>query len=243
MPPRRFYAPPERIRGECAVLPADEAHHLRHVLRLEAGSEVELIDGSGRTYRGIVMFRGPKVEIASLQTIESPAESRPRLTLALALIKAVRFEWALQKATELGVDGIIPIITRFGEVRISEEKIPERVGRWQRIVREAAKQCRRFSVPAVGAPAEFGAVLAGKHPDDAGFVLCQNARAKWPVEAPAGNPVVLCVGPEGGWHPSEIEMAERAGWKTFRLGNAVLRAETASIVAVALFRLGCAGSR
>src|SRR4030042_1376762 len=111
MQPRRFYAPPEQIRGESARLPPDEAHHLRHVLRLEAGSEVELIDGSGRTFKGIVVFRGPEVEIASLQSIAAPAESYPCLTLALALIKAGRFEWALQKATELGVDGSVPIIT------------------------------------------------------------------------------------------------------------------------------------
>src|SRR5262245_54007995 len=152
MPKRRFYVPPEAIDGDRARLPAEEAHHLTHVLRLGAGAVVEIFDGTGRAYQGVVAGQEPDVRVEALRAIESAAESALELRLGLGLIKPARFEWALEKATELGVAEVVPLLTRFAEVRIPEVKLAGRLERWERIARGAAKQCRRVSVPRLRRP-------------------------------------------------------------------------------------------
>ena len=124
---RRFFVPREQIHNGFAFLPPDEIHHLRDVLRLCAGDEVEVFDGQGTGYIGKVEVTASEIRIVGLQELSSAEVRHARVTLAPALIKADRFEWMLEKATELGADEIVPLVTRFSEIRIPEGKIELRL--------------------------------------------------------------------------------------------------------------------
>ena len=234
---RRFYIPPESIHDGVAQLPGDQMHHLRDVLRIQAGEEVEIFDGAGNGYSGDVEFRGSEIFICGLKSLPSQA-SPIRLILAEALIKPAKFEWVLEKATELGVDEILPLKTRFSDIRIPEDKIADRLNRWDRIVKEASKQCRRFASPRVHPPVRFEDFLAVEEFSACSRILFyEKSQDPWrPGSGIMPGSVVLCVGPEGGWQDREIDLAAKAGCKIVGLGPWILRAETAAIAAIAILQ-------
>jgi 16S rRNA (uracil1498-N3)-methyltransferase len=234
---RRFFIPPDSIREGIAALPADQVHHLRHVLRIGNGEEVEIFDGKGNGYSGKVELSGSRVHICGLQRLPLQ-ELSLRLILAAALIKPVKFEWMLQKATELGVDDIVPLNTRLSDRQIPDGKITQRLDRWDRIAKEASKQSRRFTAPTVHAPIQFSEFLAAdEYAECIRNLFYEKAQERWrpDLDIPAKG-IVLCIGPEGGWDESEIEQARNAGCKIFGLGPRILRAETASIVTLAILQ-------
>jgi 16S rRNA (uracil1498-N3)-methyltransferase len=234
---RRFYVPGDSIHEGAAVLPPDQAHHLRHVLRLRDGEKVEIFDGSGAGYSGRVSYRGDEVHVKSLREITAPENPQPELVLAQALLKADKFEWVLQKATELGVSGIVPLVTKFCDVRIPPSRIEGRMERWRRIVREAARQSCRFSVPGIRAPMTLAELFSlKKDSGQEGLLLYENAPVRWNGALPPAEKYMLCIGPEGGWHPDEAEAAANAGLALFNLGPRILRAETAALAAVTLIQ-------
>jgi len=232
---RRFFVPQEAIRDGIADLPSDQVHHLRDVLRIGSGEVVEIFDGTGHGYVGQVQLTDLGVSIRDLQTIDS-RPPRVRLILAAALIKSAKFEWILQKATELGVQEIVPLRTRLSDIEISDSKIAFRLERWDRIVKEAAKQCRRLDTPRIHAPKSFRDFMEATHPPScARIFLNEKASDLWhPTPEALAEQVVLCVGPEGGWETSEVEHARIAGFEIFSLGPWTLRAETAAIAAVSI---------
>ncbi len=237
MPRRRFFIPRDSIRGGVAVLTPDQVHHLRTVLRLQSGDEVELFDGEGHSFSGKISYRGKHTEIRGLAEIEHPETSRRTIVLAAALIKADRFEWMLQKGTELGVDRFVPLETRFSTIRIPAVKLYERRQRWQRIVTEASKQCRRLTVPLLDTPVCWEAFLA--LPDFAAFaryMLYEQASERLKTIPPGSVGVLLCVGPEGGWEDAEVREAENAGFRSVGMGARILRAETAALAAVSVLQ-------
>ncbi|MBN2241431.1 MAG: 16S rRNA (uracil(1498)-N(3))-methyltransferase [Acidobacteria bacterium] len=232
---RRFYVPRESIQNGSAHLPPDQSHHLRDVLRLGAGEIVEIFDGEGAGYAGEVAFHDSAVVIHRLERLAGE-RSRARLVLAAALTKPAKFEWMLQKATELGVHEIIPLNTLRSEIGIPADKAASRCERWNRIAREASKQCRRFSVPRVRMPMPCSEMLRREEFSGfSGFLFHQNTAELWRRDAiRTAKDIVLCVGPAGGWDDSEVEEAGRAGYRIFSLGPWVLRAETAAIAAVSV---------
>ena len=236
---RRFFVPPALIRGGAADLPPGPAHHLRHVLRLGPGSRVEVFDGEGHAWAGVVEFAGGEVRIALQEALPSQAEAGPHIALALALVRPDRFEWALEKSTELGVAEIVPLETRYSEVRIPGSRLAARLERWSRVVREAARQCERTTVPRILEPMT-----------PAGLFLLPGiggSRKLWFHER-NGEPLrcgsaqrerlVVCIGPEGGWHADETEAARTAGCDIVTLGPRVLRSETAAVAALAVLQCG-----
>lgn len=244
MPRRRFFVSPENIKNGIATPSPEEIHHLRDVLRLRSGDVVEIFDGKGNAFLGRVQIQGAAISLSSLERIEAARESQIGLVLALALSKGNRFEWALQKATELGVEEFMPLMTRFCGVRIAESKLPDRLKRWQRIVREAAKQCGRSMVPKIRRPCEFAEFLAyDPYPEAAKFLFYERATRLWDEPSITSERMVLCIGPEGGWEPAEVEAAGMARYRVFSLGPRVLRTETAALAAVAIlqFRHGDLG--
>lgn len=232
---RRFFFTPDSVQGETAVLPPDQAHHLRDVLRLGPGEEVEIFDGRGRGFAGKVIRCLPEVVVGSLRPLETERPG-PAVILAAALLKADRFEWLLEKATELGADLIVPLETRHGTVRIPENRLQERLERWRRIVREACRQCRRLGAPEVRPPTGLGAFVAEAKAWPDRLLFHEAAAASWSGELAGAGPAAVCVGPEGGWHESETAAAAEAGFRVLRLGPRILRAETAALAAVALVR-------
>jgi 16S rRNA (uracil1498-N3)-methyltransferase len=239
---RRFYVPAQSISGDTALLQPEQAHHLRDVLRLAVGDTVELFDGRGNGYTGVVTDNSVEVRVGKLRPLASPVP-QPRLTIAIALIKSDRFEWMLEKATELGADEFIPLVTRFTGIRIPEQRLEGRLQRWERIVTEAARQCGRQDVPAVLPPLEFRRLLEAERLTRlARFILFEGAAQLLVPEYAESCGALLCIGPEGGWDQSEVDAAGSAGFRVFSLGQTVLRSETAAIAAVALFRFHVASA-
>jgi len=235
MPGRRFFIPSELIQNGIASLPPDQAHHLRDVLRLKSGDVVDVIDGTGMAYSGRVEIRGADVYVAGLRAFSQDLSASTRITLAPALIKSDRFEWILQKSTELGVQEIVPLRTRHCEIRIPETRMEARLERWRRITREAAKQCLRTSIPQVHPALPFREFLHTCESQLTDRILFhEKAEAPWKGILNSCDRTVLCTGPEGGWHESEVADAKNAGFRILNLGPLRLRAETAALVAVTL---------
>jgi 16S rRNA (uracil1498-N3)-methyltransferase len=230
---RRFFVPASSIRDGRARLPADEAHHLRHVLRIGPGARIDVFDGTGACYAGIVETRGSEVWVAGLTAAPARPEPPLEVTLGLALIRLERFEWAIEKATELGVRAIVPIRAERSEVRLTDTRVPVRRERWLRIVRGAAKQSRRARVPEVEPPCALAELLARTRAGGIGLLLAEAGGEAWRPPGRLGS-IVVAVGPEGGWTAGELAAAAAAGWLTVGLGPRVLRAETAAVAALAI---------
>jgi len=204
---------------------------------MNTGDFVEVFDGKGNGYLGEVELRESEVLIRNLQALPRQP-SQTSTILAVALIKPTKFEWILQKATELGIEEIIPLTTRLCDIQIPGSKITSRWERWNRIVREASKQCGRFTAPQIHEPLNFSNFLCGEE-----FSLCtrllfhEKARYLWrPDEHLLSERIVLCMGPEGGWDDVELEQAGKAGCLIFGLGPRILRAETAAIAAISIIQ-------
>jgi 16S rRNA (uracil1498-N3)-methyltransferase len=237
---RRFFIPPELIHNEETRLPNAEARHLKNVLRIREGESVEIFDGEGNGWSGVVEFRRDEVFICGLRQTHLRRQQpvAARLTLAMAMIKPARFEWTLEKATELGVDEFLPLYTARSEIRISGEKISGRLSRWDRITKEASKQCRRLDVPRVYPPLEFHRFLSSEEYSIHNKILFyEKSGDKWRRcrTETAGN-IIISIGPEGGWTEDEIVAAEKSGCGVYGLGRRLLRAETAALAAISVFQ-------
>lgn len=250
MTQRRFYAPPAACSDDrrSVTLSADEARHLRKVLRLRAGDEVNVFDGEGKEYRGLVNeIAGSSARVDLIEAVEAASPESPlQLTLAVALLKGEKFDLVVQKATELGVRRLISIITTRADVKIkSAHDADRKIARWQRIALEATKQCGRALLMKVDKPALFADLI--KHADHAGgelrLMFSERGGEPLQLELRAGQhsrSVTALVGSEGGWTDEEIAQARVAGWEIVTLGGRILRAETAAITIPALLqhRLG-----
>ena len=233
---RRFFAPPSAFNfsKRIVTLTADEARHLREVLRLKTGDEVQVFDGAGREFRAVVsQARREFAELEIGNEIEPPKPESPlQLTLAVALLKGEKFDLVVQKGTELGVNRFIPLVTRYADIKLRDEAdAAKRVTRWQRIALEAAKQCGRSVVPEVTALVEFANVIH-QNPclmfsEREGQALNTNLRMDF---------LTAIVGSEGGWSDEELDQAKAAQTPIVTLGGRVLRAETAAITAAVLLQ-------
>jgi 16S rRNA (uracil1498-N3)-methyltransferase len=212
-----------------------ELHYLRDVLRLRRGARVEIFDGAGRSFDAELAAIGPGgadlvLRDASAQRHESPLE----LTLAVAVAKAAKLDWVVEKATELGVTRIIPFASERAIAAI--ERGTSRIERWRRIAAAAAAQSGRVRCPEVSATESFAGLmpLAASHDRALLFAAGGGDSLGDRDDERAIRSIVVATGPEGGFSASEVTQAARAGFSLTTLGPRVLRAETAAIVAVAL---------
>jgi 16S rRNA (uracil1498-N3)-methyltransferase len=233
---RRFFV--DTIRGGQAELRGEEARHLTRVLRVEAGQQFEISDNGSVYLAEVVEARGERVVFRAGEPVDSPPPAA-RVTLCAALVKFDRFEWIVEKATELGVERILPVETARSEKGLFEAS-RKRSERWQRIARESSQQSRRARLPEILPAARFEAALATAA---ASRVFLDEAAAP-PLLAVLGGAeeVALLLGPEGGWTGHEREQAAAAGWRPASLGNQILRAETAATAALAIV-MAAAGAR
>ena len=249
---RRFYAPPSAFGSnrESVGLDSDEARHLRDVLRLHPGDEVYVFDGSGKEFH--CQVERSERNVAQLKVLAPVEPARPesplRLTLAVALLKGEKFDLVVQKATELGVARVVPLITKHADIRLRDPSdAAKRVARWQRIALEAAKQSGRAVVPEVTSPFLFESLIQNIQPDPAGSEHAVHglmfserdggslSEAKQRLLAGRSSLTAL-IGSEGGWADEETAGAREAGWQIVTLGGRVLRAETAAITVTALLQ-------
>ena len=232
--PRLYVDSPLAAAGRI-TLPESAARHVSRVLRLGAGDALTVFDGRGGEYRAMlvrVSRGGVEVEVGAHDPVDR--ESALAVELGQGLCKGDRMDLVVQKATELGVKTIRPVVCERTVVKLDPARAERRVAHWRAIAVHAAQQSGRTRVPEVADIGDLGAWLAGA---DAGPALVLSPRAGaslsgLPPPAPA-RPVRLLVGPEGGLSPREVERAGAAGFAGLRLGPRVLRTETAALVALA----------
>ena len=242
----RFFVPPEAIRGGDVVIEESGlAHQLAHVLRLAADTEVTLLDNSGWEYR--VVLREITRRVITGHVLErKPAMGEPqlKLTLYIALLKSERFEWVLQKGTELGVTAFVPVVSERSVIDDAGEIGPAKIERWERIVREAAEQSRRARLPKLYPAQTFQHACDHARMSGAALLLWEGSGAtglraalnrldgmSWEATTPLS--LALFSGPEGGWSEGEISSAMMCNISLVSLGPRTLRAETAPIAAAA----------
>ena len=238
---RRFFAPPTAISPDDSTVQLDqsETRHLRDVLRQRAGDEVFVFDGLGREFRCLVLETTAKTGVLQMIEPVEPAsrESPLRLTLAVALLKGEKFDLVVQKATELGVTRIVPVLTERSDVRLTNPgAAAKRVERWNRLTLEAAKQSGRAFVPVCDEPVEFSVLVVGDANGVERYMFTERDGVGFGgSESPPLDATAL-VGPEGGWSDAELELARAQGWTLITLGGRILRAETAAITVAALMQ-------
>ena len=238
---RRFFAPSEAFKKQTVTLTGDEARHLREVLRLKTGDEVFVFDGTGKEFRCTIA--SARRDEALLSECEEVTPNRPespfRLTLALALLKGEKFDLVVQKATELGVTEIVPVMTRNADIRLNDALDAEkRVKRWQRIAIEASKQSGRAGVPTISLPTSVDSIIRESEHLLRVMFSERNGASLHEGLSSMSQPTsgLALIGSEGGWADEELIAAKHAGWQIVTLGGRVLRAETAAIVVTALLQ-------
>lgn len=232
---RRFFYDPAQERGEYVLIQGAEAHHIRTVLRLRLGETAELLDGAGHVLVGqIEQISAERVLFRILNRRQEPEGGSP-LTLAVALLKGKKMDMIVQKAAELGVHRLIPVITSYCDPQGRDKQMLER---WQRIMLEACKQCGRpwlmristpLPLPELDIPADSLKIMPWEKETDCSFA---------DIAFQAGQPALLLIGPEGGFHPQEVDFAKQCGFNTVSLGPRILRAETAVLTAAVLVQHG-----
>jgi len=228
---RRFFV--EQFAGDRAVMEDDAAHHLGHVLRAQAGQLYELSDGE-RVWLGRIDKVGrDRVEFALLEELPAQQPSL-NLTLLLAVVKFDMFEWAIEKATELGVATIVPLAAARSEKALLSAA-PKRAERWKKILLEASQQSRRVRVPVLVELAKPEIVFVS-HQNGLRVMLSERPDAptiRKVLEGQQPANATLAIGPEGGWTDAEFETARCAGFEEASLGQLILRTETAVVAALA----------
>jgi 16S rRNA (uracil1498-N3)-methyltransferase len=228
---RRFFVQP--FAGDRAVVEGEAAHHLGRVLRAQTGQLYELSDGE-RVWLGRVESVGrDRVEFALMEELAAYPPS-VEVTLLLAVVKFDAFEWAIEKATELGVGTIVPLAAARSEKALLAAAA-KRAGRWKKILVEASQQSRRVRVPVLGEAAKPESAFALRQ-GDLCVMLSERTDARPLRTILSGRPATkatLAIGPEGGWMEAEVEAARRCGFREASLGPLILRTETAVIAALA----------
>ncbi len=236
----RIYLSPEAItKKREIVLPPDKARHAVSVMRCKKGDELTIIDGLGSSYlAAISSTQDKKVAIDIICELNLDTESCVNLVLCQGILKGEKMDLVVQKATELGVKSITPLISARSQVRETRK-----AERWRKIAEESAEQCGRAVIPEICEPQGFRAFLEtlAERKDFNGLIFWERGGLS-PDEAlkragfsgGSANRLFLCVGPEGGFEASEVEAAESRGFVRTTLGKRTLRADTAAVAALSV---------
>jgi 16S rRNA (uracil1498-N3)-methyltransferase len=223
--------------GTEIALPATAASHVARVLRLRAGSPIVVFDGSGSDYAcEIAVVEGDRVRVRVGEATDGRPESPLSVTLVQAVSRGERMDLTLQKATELGVGAVVPVLSARSVVRLDERQAEAKLRHWQAVVTSACEQCGRSVLPRVHAPLALDRYLAESPRDCLRLVPSPGASDSLAGLRDAPEAAELLIGPEGGFEESELVGAERAGFRPVRLGPRVLRTETAGIVALTVLQ-------
>ncbi len=224
----RLYLPASLQSGREVTVEGERAHYLRSVLRLRVGAALTVFDGEGGEFEAEVLtVERHRVRLRLGAWRDVDRESPLRVHLGLAVAKGERMDWAVQKAVELGVACITPLLTERANVVLEGERADRRRRHWQAVVIAACEQCGRNRVPAVATPQPLPAWLPGR----CGLVLDPSGATLAALPEPAGE-LALLIGPEGGLTDAELRLAEAEGLVPTALGPRILRVETAAVAAL-----------
>jgi 16S rRNA (uracil1498-N3)-methyltransferase len=243
-----FLVSPECITPPTISITGDLLCHLRDSLRMSIGDILWFGNGQNTRYQAqLTDITKRSITGRILETVQEPPRLTPRLILGQSLLKGEKMDWAIQKATELGVSKIVPIESRHSVVQLKADRVDNQLARWQRIALEAAQQSEQWQVPTIAKPQPLAAILTSYATGTTTLILAERREAKslQTVLLPqdVNGSVLILIGPEGGWSQEEMQIAEQAGIQPITLGPQILRAETASIATISILqsRLGKLG--
>lgn len=230
----RVFVDQKLVAGKGIGLPEQAGLHLTRVLRLETGAVITLFDGTGGEYEGTLERDGKKfwARVGAHDPVER--ESPLAITLLQGVARGERMDLIVQKATELGVARIIPVLAERSVVRVDSEKGARKLEHWQAVAVAACEQCGRNRVPEVSAPLSLGDAIAALPADSRRCLLAADAGE--PLASAANHAtrqVALLIGPEGGLGDNEQRFAAANGFVAYRIGPRILRTETAGLAALA----------
>jgi 16S rRNA (uracil1498-N3)-methyltransferase len=221
--------------GIAVVLPEAPATHLLRVLRLQVGDVCVLFNGDGCDYSARIVAidkSAVRVEVGSMQPLDN--ESSLRIALLQALARGDKMDWILQKATELGVNAIIPVMTERSEVKLDAERSGKRASHWRNVIVSACEQSGRATVPSIAMASSLEQALKVLPEESQRLVLAPTAaRGLADIAVSRNRLQVIAVGPEGGWSARDIMLLAGTGFAEVRLGPRILRTETAGVAAIA----------
>ena len=229
----RIYCAQRLQEGSNVVIDKAASHYLAKVLRLQPGRGLTLFNGDGYQYSAVITCVNKKSVETSVDTKHHITTESPLQTeLAIGISRGERMDWVLQKATELGVSSLVPLITERTEVKLNPERTAKKMRHWQQITISACEQCGRNVLPQLQPPKTLASYIEMASAD-VKFVLAANKQADATNrEVPAS--VALLIGPEGGLCEQEIELANAGGFQGLSLGARVLRTETAPLAALTI---------
>ena len=235
----RFFLPKPLAANSTVELTDDAAHHAQNVLRMKQGDTLTIFNGEGGEYDAVIESVSKKAVSVQLNAYRAiDRESPLRTHLAIGISKGERFEHVLQKATELGISEITPIVSERTEVRLSHERQDKVLQRWQKIIINTCEQSYRNRLPQLNSPVEFSTLL-GKEGSERKIILHppqDNSQQTMLDKNNKPKSVCLLVGPEGGFSDSEVALATRHHFTPLALGPRILRTETAPLAALSLLQ-------
>lgn len=230
----RFHCPFPLAPGAQVELPEQAAHHALKVLRMKAGDSVILFDGRGGEWRAEIVGAGRTARVVLREFSDRDSESPLDVTLVQALPSGDKMDWVVEKCVELGVTAIQPVAAKRSVIRLSAERMTKRVAHWNAIAAAACEQCGRNHVPLVAPVLDLPQYLATARAQNATrLLLAPEGDVVFRSLPPPGQPVIVMIGPEGGWEEGEMQAAQVAGFHAVRLGPRVLRTETAGAAVLA----------
>lgn len=233
-----FFIPPEQIKEKTVIFTCSDTVHLARVLRLRPGDRVEVCDGRGKGYRVLLSKIAPAAEGIIEEEFPVAAEPLVSVTLVQGIPKGDKMELIIKKCTELGVKGIIPFRAERSVVRLDPDRLEQKNLRWQKVAREAAKQCMRGEIPVVWRPMSLPEIFSVMPPGALGIMPWEEEREVSLKEVlrqtKGAKEIFLFIGPEGGFSQREVEQAKSRCVATVSLGRRILRTETAALAVVAM---------
>ena len=234
---RRFFVEKDRIRNDTACIIGSDARHIKSVLRLKPGDAIALFDSDGAAYEArISTLSAERVEAAVTRRYAGTAESRVQITLAQGFLKERKMDGLVRQLTELGICRWVPFMAERSIPRPDADRMRSRKNRWEKIAREAVKQCRRGRIPEIGSLLSFDDMLARGRTCDLKVVFWEGEseplrRTRWQDAGGMPSSAWIVLGPEGGLTAREVAAARKQGFVTAALGPRILRADTATVAA------------
>ncbi|MFQ5949290.1 MAG: 16S rRNA (uracil(1498)-N(3))-methyltransferase, partial [Nitrospiria bacterium] len=238
-----YFIHSEQIKDNKVKLDDRLAHHLRNVLRLKVGETLFLVDERPRRYLTRVTASSPDRLVLAIEKEEAPPEeNRSVVRLGIGILKGEKMDWVIQKATELGVSRISPLVTQRVIARPRPERLDHQQNRWEKIAAEAAQQSGRWEIPKIDSPSDLPTLLADTAPSVFKFIFSpevSHGSIRKSIQSSIGSSSfqgTLLIGPEGGWETTEVAEAAQKGYLPISLGTRMLRSETAALVALSIIQ-------
>ncbi|MBI4650590.1 16S rRNA (uracil(1498)-N(3))-methyltransferase [Candidatus Desantisbacteria bacterium] len=234
----QFFVNHTQIKDNKIFIKGNDARHISGVLRLLPGDHIKVVDKSGNRYNAVISSLCKDLITSKIVTFEKITSPKIKLNLYSCILKGEAWDHVLKKGTELGVAGFIPVISERTIIKIKTEEREQKLLRWEKIVHEAAKQCKRIDIPFILPIKSFKDAVKLRNTNELNLIFWEeekyiSLKKIFPLGKAIDN-INIFVGPEGGFTEDEIKLAQDAGIKTVSLNSNILRADTAAICAIAV---------